>query len=99
GAKVALSGFHFAPKAKRVIYLFQSGAPSQLDLYDSKPRLVKDNGQQLPDSVRGTQRLTGMSSSQSSIPLAGSPFKFERHGQSGQSLSELLPHMAKIADE
>ena len=69
----ALGGCHFTPKAKRVIYLFQSGAPSQLDLFDSKPRLVKDNGQQLPDSVRGTQRLTGMSSSQSSIPLAGSP--------------------------
>jgi hypothetical protein len=94
-----LGGCHFAPKAKRVIYLFQSGAPSQLDLFDSKPRLVKDNGQQLPDSVRGTQRLTGMSSSQSSIPLAGSPFKFGQHGQSGQSLSELLPHTAKVADE
>ena len=65
GANGELGGTHFAPKAKRVIYLFQSGAPSQLDLYYAKPRLVKDNGQQLPDTVRGTQRLTGMSSSQS----------------------------------
>jgi len=92
-------GAHFAPKAKRVIYLFQSGGPSQLDLYDHKPLLNERHGQQLPDSVRAGQRLTGMSANQSSIPLAGSPFRFEPHGQSGLVLSELLPHTAKVADE
>lgn len=94
-----LGGTHFAPKAKRVIYLFQSGGPSQLDLYDHKPLLVEKHGQQLPDSVRAGQRLTGMSANQSSIPLAGSPFKFEPHGESGNVLSELLPETAKIADD
>ena len=93
------AGCHFAPRAKRVIYLFQSGGPSQLDLYDHKPLLNAQHGQQLPDAVRGGQRLTGMSANQSSIPLAGSPFKFERHGESGLSLSELLPFTAKVADE
>lgn len=90
---------HFAPRAKRVIYLFQSGGPSHLDLYDGKPLLNERHGQQLPDSVRGGQRLTGMSANQSSIPLAGSPFQFARHGESGQWLSETLPHTARIADE
>jgi len=96
----ALPGFpNFAPKAKRVIYLFQSGAPSQMDLFDYKPLLNKLNGEQLPDSVRGGQRLTGMSSQQSSIPLAGSSFQFKQHGQSGAWFSELLPHTASVADE
>ena len=90
---------HFAPKAKRVIYLFMSGAPSQLDLLDYKPMLNRMNGQQLPDSVRGTQRLTGMSGNQSSIPLVGSPFQFAQHGQGGAWFSELLPHTASIADD
>jgi hypothetical protein len=90
---------HFAPKAKRVIYLFQSGGPSQIDLFDDKPLLREKNGQQLPDHVRAGQRLTGMSSQQSSIPLAGSHFKFTRHGQSGAEISELLPHTAAIADK
>ncbi len=90
---------HFAPKAKRIIYLFQSGGPSQLDLFDHKPLLNQRHGEQLPDAVRGGQRLTGMSGNQSSIPIAGSPFKFERHGQSGAWMSELLPHTAKIADD
>ncbi len=90
---------NFAPKAKRVIYLFQSGAPSQIDLFDHKPLLRKLNGEQLPESVRGTQRLTGMSAQQSSIPLAGSIFSFKQYGQSGAWLSELLPHTAKIADD
>ena len=89
----------FAPKAKRIIYLFQSGGPSQMDLYDYKPLLNELNGQQLPDSVRQGQRLTGMSANQASLPLAGSIFKFAQHGQSGAWLSELLPHTAKIADE
>ena len=94
-----LGGFHFPPKAKRVIYLFQSGGPSQLDLYDHKPLLVEKSGEQLPDTVRGGQRLTGMSGNQSSIPLVGSPFKFAQYGDSGAWLSELLPHTAKIADK
>ncbi len=90
---------HFAPRAKRVIYLFMSGGPSQLDLFDYKPLLNKMNGEQLPDSVRGGQRLTGMSGNQSSIPLVGSPFKFTQHGQGGAWISELLPHTASIADD
>ena len=90
---------HFAPKAKRIIYLFMSGGPSQLDLFDYKPLLNQRHGEQLPDSVRGGQRLTGMSGNQSSIPLVGSPFKFAQHGKSGAWVSELLPHTAKIADD
>ena len=90
---------HFAPKAKRVIYLFQSGGPAQQDLYDYKPLLNEKNGQQLPDSVRRGQRLTGMSVNQASIPLAGSIFKFQRHGKSGAWLSEILPNLASVADE
>jgi len=90
---------HFAPKAKRVIYLFMSGAPSQLDLFDYKPLLNERHGQQLPDSVRGGQRLTGMSGNQSSIPLVGSPFTFSQHGPAGAWFSELLPHTASIADD
>jgi hypothetical protein len=94
----ALGGCHFPPRAKRVIYLFQSGGPSQLDLWDPKPLLVERSGEQLPESVRGGQRLTGMSGNQSSIPLVGSPFKFAPHGGSGTWMSELLPHTARIAD-
>jgi hypothetical protein len=90
---------HFAPKAKRVIYLFQSGGPSQLELFDSKPELEKFRGQDLPESVRRGQRLTGMTSHQSSFPTAPSIYKFAQHGKSGATLSELLPHTAKIADE
>src|SRR3954471_14890956 len=71
---------HFPPKAKRIIYLFMSGGPSQLDLFDYKPLLNERNGEQLPASVRAGQRLTGMSGNQSSIPLVGSPFKFAQHG-------------------
>ena len=88
---------HFAPKAKRVIYLFMSGGPSQLDLFDYKPDLVKHHGEQLPDSVRGGQRLTGMSGNQASIPMVGSPFKFNQHGPSGTWISELLPNTAMVA--
>jgi len=95
----ALAAPHIAPKAKRVIYLFQSGAPSQIDLLDHKPLLNKLHGTQLPDEVRDGQRLTGMSGNQSSFPLVGSPYKFQQHGQSGAWFSELLPHTAKIADE
>lgn len=90
---------HFAPKAKRVIYMFQSGGPSQMDLFDYKPLLNKMNGEQLPDSVRQGQRLTGMSAHQASLPLAGSIFKFAQHGQSGAWVSELMPHVASVADD
>ena len=82
-----------------MIYLFQSGGPSQIDLFDHKPRLNKETGKELPDSVRKGQRLTGMSGNQASLPLVGSPFKFSQHGQSGQWISELLPHTAKAADD
>jgi hypothetical protein len=94
----ALGGFHHPPRAKRVIYLFQSGGPSQLDLFDHKPLLARLDGEQLPAAVRGGQRLTGMSGNQSSIPLAASPYRFARHGASGAEISELLPWTARIAD-
>src|SRR5438128_200 len=90
---------HFRPKAKRVIYLFQSGGPAQQELFDYKPLLNEKNGEQLPDHVRGGQRLTGMSVNQASIPLAGSIFKFARHGKCGAWVSELLPHTAGIVDQ
>ncbi len=96
----ALPGLpHFPAKAKRVIYLFQSGAPSQLDLFDPKPNLERLRGAELPDSVRKGQRLTGMTATQSSFPVAPSRFRFARHGKSGALLSELLPHTAAVADE
>ncbi|TWU09359.1 hypothetical protein CA54_46000 [Symmachiella macrocystis] len=94
-----LPSTHFPATAKRVIYLFMSGGPSQLDLFDYKPVLNEQNGQELPDSIRGGQRLTGMSANQATLPLAGSAFKFKQHGKSGAWLSDLLPHMAKIADD
>ncbi|MBI2687518.1 MAG: DUF1501 domain-containing protein [Acidobacteria bacterium] len=90
---------HHAAKAKRVIFLFQHGAPSQLDLFDWKPNLVKVRGQDLPDSVRQGQRLTGMTAYQATFPTAPTIFQFAQHGKSGAWLSELLPHTAKIADE
>lgn len=90
---------HFAPKAKRVIYLFQSGAPSQLDLFDYKPLLNKMHGQDLPESIHGGQRLTGMTSGQASLPLAGSLSKFKQHGDSGAWMTNLMPHTSKIVDE
>ena len=89
---------HFRPRATRVIYLFQSGAPSQLDLFDDKPGLARLQRQELPDSVRQGQRLTGMTATQKSFPVAPSIFKFARHGQCGRSVSELLPHTAKVVD-
>lgn len=95
----ALPLSHFAPKAKRVIWMFQSGAPSQMDLFDYKPKLAEFHKQELPDSIRMGQRLTGMTSGQSSFPVAASKFKFAQHGECGMWLSEMLPHTAKIADE
>ena len=90
---------HFAPKAKRVIWLFQSGGPSQMELFDHKPRLDVLRGSELPDSIRKGQRLTGMTSTQESFPVVNSIFKFKQHGQSGAVLSELLPHTARVADD
>ena len=90
---------HFAPKAKRVIYLLQSGAPSQVDLLDYKPSLEKLHMTQLPAKIRDGQRLTGMTSGQKSFPLVKSPWKFRRHGKSGTWISDLLPHMAEVVDE
>src|SRR5439155_6193043 len=90
---------HFPPKAKRVIFLFQSGAPSQLDLFDYKPKLAELRGSELPESVRQGQRLTGMTSRQASFPVVPSRFRFTQHGASGAWVSELLPHTAKIVDD
>ncbi len=90
---------HGSPAAKRIIYLFQSGGPSQMDLFDHKPLLNQLHGTELPDSVRAGQRLTAMSGNQASLPLAGSPFPFHRHGESGAWMSDLLPHTAGVADE
>lgn len=90
---------HMTPKAKRVIYLFQSGAPSQLETFDYKPKLRQLRGQDLPESVRRGQRLTGMTSGQATFPLTNSIFTFAQHGQSGAWISELLPHTAEIVDK
>jgi hypothetical protein len=90
---------HFAPTAKRVIYLFQSGAPSHIDLFDYKPQLAAHRAIELPDSIRMGQRLTGMTSGQRSFPVAPTIFKFAQHGKSGIWLSELLPHTAEVVDE
>jgi hypothetical protein len=99
-ANNALPGLpHFTASAKRVIYLFQSGAPSQMDLFDYKPQLDKLHGSELPDTVRQGQRLTGMTSGQKSFPIARSLFRFAQHGQSGAWVSELMPHTARVVDD
>jgi hypothetical protein len=90
---------HFPPKARRVIYLFQSGAPSQMDLFDYKAKLKDLRGTELPDSVRKGQRLTGMTATQASFPVAPSKFRFAQHGKSGAWVSELLPHTGRVVDE
>jgi hypothetical protein len=90
---------NFAPKAKRIIYLFQSGAPSQLDLFDPKPQMEKHRAEDLPASIRQGQRLTTMTSGQKAFPVAPSIFKFAQHGQGGVWLSELFPHLSTVADE
>jgi len=90
---------HFPPKVKRVIYLHQSGGPSQFETWDYKPSMEKLHGVELPDSVRNGQRITGMTSSQSAFPCVKSIYKFAQHGQSGTWVSELLPHTAKVVDE
>ena len=90
---------HFAPKAKRIIYLHQNGAPSQLESFDYKPLLSKMQGQDLPESIRNGQRLTGMTSGQSKFPLVGSYFKFAQYGKNGVWISELFPHLASVVDD
>ena len=90
---------HFAPKAKRVIWLFQSGGPSQMELFDYKPKLDRLRGTELPDSIRQGQRLTGMTATQEGFPVVNSMFKFARHGESGAWVSELLPYTAKVVDD
>ena len=100
GDRGVLGGrYHVAPRAKRVISLFMAGGPSQIETFDYKPVLADRNGEQLPDSVRRGQRLTGMSGNQSSLPLAGSRFPFSRHGREGTWVSDLLPHTARIVDD
>ena len=90
---------HFSPKVKRVIYLFQSGAPSQLELFENKPKLKELFGQELPDSIRKNQRVTGMTSNQRSFPLAMGDFTFQQYGESGAWLSDILPHHQSIVDK
>lgn len=90
---------HFKPKAKRVIYLFFSGGPSHIDMYDYKPAMRKIHGIELPDSIRNGQRITGMTSGQKSFPCVAPMFEFKQHGQSGGYFSEILPNIASIADE
>ena len=90
---------HFAPKAKRVIYLFQAGAPSQHELWEYKPKVSELRGTELPESVRAGQRLTTMTASQASFPVIPSVFPFNQHGETGTWVSELMPHTAKIVDE
>ncbi len=103
GARTASGGLpglpHFAPKAKRVIYLFQGGAPSQHELWDYKPKLEGLRGTDLPPSVRGEGRLTTMTASQTSFPIVPPIFKFAQHGESGAWISELMPYTAKVADD
>ncbi|MET7258209.1 DUF1501 domain-containing protein [Dyadobacter fermentans] len=102
GAEVAglpIGHPHFPPKAKRVIYLFQSGAPSQLELFDYKPKLEEMWGKDLPESVRKGQRLTGMTAGQSSFPLAASKYKFQRYGDNDMMISELMPYTSGIVND
>ncbi|MEZ5038895.1 MAG: DUF1501 domain-containing protein [Saprospiraceae bacterium] len=99
GSGGILKQLHHAPKAKRVIYLFQSGGPSQMELFDYKPELLRRGGEEIPDSIRGNQRLTGMLAAQSSFPLIGSPFKFQQHPKTGGHFSELLPYTFQSAED
>jgi len=97
--KGALKTLHHPAKAKRVIYLFQSGAPSHLDLFDFKPKLKQMTGEELPPSIRKGQRITGMTAGQAVLRCVGSPFEFKRYGKSGVELSGMLPHIGGIADD
>src|SRR6516165_3934102 len=95
----ALPLLHFAPKAKRVIYLFMSGGPSHIDLFDYKARLRQLHGTELPASIRMGQRVTGMTAGQSSFPCVAPMFQFARHGSCGAWVSELLPYTARVVDD
>ncbi|MEZ6146053.1 MAG: DUF1501 domain-containing protein [Planctomycetaceae bacterium] len=94
-----MESLHLPAKAKRVIFLFQAGGPSQIDLFDHKPLLKELHGTQLPEEIRKGQRLTSMSGNQSSIPLVSSPFQFAQYGEAGTWFSELLPQTASVADD
>jgi hypothetical protein len=95
----ALPELHFAPKAKRVIYMFMSGAPSHIDLFDNKPKLKELTGQELPASVRGDQRITGMTSGQAKLLMVGPAYDFKRYGNCGAEITEMMPHIGSIADD
>ncbi len=99
GSASAAANGHHAPRAKRVISLFQSGGPSQMDLFDPKLRLKHAHGLELPPSIRGNQRITTMTSKQDALPILPSPYQFAKHGQSGIDMSDLLPHLSSVADE
>ena len=99
GSGGLLNGTHFPAKAKRVIYLFQSGGPSQIETFDYKPSLRKWHGQEIPNSVKGTQRNSGMVSSQTTFPLVQSIYGFKQYGESGAWVSEIFPHTAKVVDD
>ena len=99
GSGGALKTLHFAPKAKRVIYLFQSGAPSHLDLFDHKPKLKEMTGEELPPSVRMGQRITGMTAGQSVLKCVGAAYDFQRYGKSGVELSSMIPNIGGIVDD
>ncbi|HTM54164.1 MAG TPA: DUF1501 domain-containing protein [Pirellulales bacterium] len=99
GTHGALPALHFAPKAKRVIYLFMSGAPSHIDLFDNKPKLKELTGEELPKSVRGDQRITGMTSGQAKLLMVGPAYDFKRYGQCGTEITEMMPHIGGIADD
>ncbi|MBT6459273.1 MAG: DUF1501 domain-containing protein, partial [Planctomycetaceae bacterium] len=90
---------HFLPQAKRIIYLFQSGGPAQMDLYDPKPDLINRYGEEVPKSVYPDERKTTMTSGQVSFPVAPSRYKFNRCGQSGIELSETVPELSRMADD
>src|SRR6476619_8387998 len=97
--EASLKTLHFAPKAKRIIWLFMADGPSQLDLYDHKPKMPEYFDKDLPDSIRNGQRITTMTSGQARFPVAPSMFKFDQHGECGRWVSELLPHTAKCVDD
>ncbi|MBI3839404.1 MAG: DUF1501 domain-containing protein [Planctomycetia bacterium] len=99
GTHGALAELHFAPKAKRVIYMFMSGAPSHIDLFDNKPKLKELTGQELPASVRGDQRITGMTSGQAKLLMVGPAYDFKRYGNCGAEITEMMPHIGSIADD
>src|ERR1700677_2587635 len=90
---------HFAPKAKRAIYLFMSGGPSQVDLWDYKPNLAAQYDKDIPDSVRGAQQLTGMTAGQARFPIAPSHWAFKQYGKSGAWVSDLMPYTARMVDD